>query len=654
MFRKIKDLPLLILLLMFLIVGFAALTHYGESWDELNFFKYADRALQAYSTWPRSGEVPLTGNTYDNYGPAYVMIVALGARLLGLILPYTTSDLRHLIYFITYLVGLWAFYSLGKRWLTQIAAFGATVLLATQPLFWGHAFISPKDIPFLTFFLLSLLFGFRMADSVKSVSFETVTPRLKRVLLVLTTLWLASVFGLVAATPLFRLWIESLVRAAAAGQTNIVSAIASDIHKVKPEIYIQKYFVYFLWARAAFFLLTTFVIIWLWRKVPSAYHFLFAVAPAAILLGITTSIRVLGPLAGLLVIGYALWKSGKQTVPSLIAYILIALIAMYLTWPYLWPDPIGHLVESVRVMSVYPWRGVVLFNGVEYPSTGLPASYLPVLLALQLTEPVWVLFALGLAITIFGLRPAVSHPVRAGSPPGRHLPRTAGARDGRRAAAARGTPVPATQVQANGERVEGSVKKQVESRVLLTLTLIWFLLPLLGFILSHSALYDNFRQILFILPPVFFMAGAAFEKIKRPVLQMALIGLLALPGIVDSARLHPYEYIYYNRFIGGVQGAFRKYELDYWGTSYREAAGWLNVHAAANSTVWVEGPAHLIGLYLRPDLKLYSTYEIERADHYDYVVALTRYNLDLQSYPEAKIVRVIERDGALLTVIKKP
>ena len=30
---------------------------------------------------------------------------------------------------------------------------------------------------------------------------------------------------------------------------------------------------------------------------------------------------------------------------------------------------------------------------------------------------------------------------------------------------------------------------------------------------------------------------------------------MILPGIVDGIRLHPYEYIYYNRFIGGVDGA---------------------------------------------------------------------------------------------------
>ncbi len=130
--------------------------------------------------------------------------------------------------------------------------------------------------------------------------------------------------------------------------------------------------------------------------------------------------------------------------------------------------------------------------------------------------------------------------------------------------------------------------------------------------------------------------------------------LCLLPGIVDAVRLHPYEYIYYNRFVSGVSGAFRKYEMDYWGISYREAANYLNETAPANSTVWVDGPAHLFELYARKDLKIYSDYETARVGRYDYVVSTTRYNLDLTSYPHARIIHVIERDGALLTVIKQP
>jgi hypothetical protein len=191
-------------------------------------------------------------------------------------------------------------------------------------------------------------------------------------------------------------------------------------------------------------------------------------------------------------------------------------------------------------------------------------------------------------------------------------------------------------------------------RGLIELVILWFIFPLLGFIILHSALYDNFRQIIFILPPVFWLVGVAFEKIKNTKWQIALVTLCLIPGIVGIVRLHPYEYIYYNSFIGGMDGAQGRFELDYWGTSYREAAEYVNKIAPANAIVWVEGPSHLFDLYARKDLKIYSDHEAERADHYDYVIATTRYNLDQASFPNAKIIYKITRGDAILTVIKQP
>jgi hypothetical protein len=592
---------LLAVLLVLVVLGIAVTRQYGESWDELQFFKYADHALEAYSTWLQSGTVPLTGNTYDNYGPAYVMLVALLARLLGLFIPWITSDLRHLVYFATYVVGIWALYRLCERWLSRTAAFGATLLLATQPLFWGHAFISPKDIPFMAFFVLTLLLGFRMADSIGEVPLESVPPRERRTLSLVTSLWLLALVGLVAGTPLVHAWIEGLVGAAASGQGSILSRLTSHIRTTNAAAYVERYFVLYLRVATAVAVLASGALVFLWRRVPAAFGYVRSVAPAAAILGLTTSIRVLGPLAWIMVAAYALHRQGRKSVPALLVYAVVAAAIMYLTWPYLWPDPFGHFVESVRVMAEYPWQGAVLFDGTMFGSTELPRSYLPVLLGIQLTEPVWLLFAVGLALSIFD-----------------------------------------------------TVRRRPAGRALLLLTAVWFVLPLLAFVVTRSPLYDNFRQIIFILPPVFMMAGLVFEKVRRIPVQAGLIALVALPGIIDGARLHPYEYIYYNRFVGGEQGAFRKYELDYWGTSYREAADYVNRVAPANANIWVEGPAHLIQIYRRPDLKIYSTYEAVRAGHYDYVVALTRFNLDLQSYPSAPIVHVIQRDGALLTVIKKP
>jgi hypothetical protein len=587
-----------IVFLALAVFGIFVTNRFGESWDELKFYKYADLALGAYQTWSTQGAVATFGNTYDNYGPAFVMLVTLAAKPLQAI--FSESDARHYLYFLTFLAGVWAFYELANRWLSRNAALFSTLLFATQPVILGHAFISPKDIPFLSFILLSLHFGLRLFDSLEPLQANDLDPRSRRTLLVLSALWLVAVVGLFLFTEAFHALITNLVLSAKAGGTNIVSILASDLPSVNPEVYIQRYFVFFLWIRSFVFLLSSSVLVFSsFRLLPRpAFHSLLSILFPAILLGFTTSIRVLGPFAALFIAYHAFRKHGKQAVLPLGIYAMIAMIVMYLTWPYLWPDPLGHFVESVLVMSQYPWNGQVLFNGVYYPSTELPWSYLPVLFGIQFSEPVWVLTLLGLAVAVTGSR---------------------------------------------------------EKRELALFTFCWFVVPFLGFILTRAPLYDNFRQIFFIVPPVFMLAGVIFERIKNMDWQIMLMLLCLLPGAVDALRLHPYEYIYYNRFVGGVDGAFRKFELDYWGTSYREAAEYLNSFAPQGASVWVDGPSHIFELYAREDMKVYSDYEPERADQYNCIVTTTRYNLDLVTYPDAYIIYRIERgNDAWLAVIKEP
>ena len=576
--------PILILLAVSLLIGIFTLNCYGDSWDDLSLRKYAAKSLEAYGTWFARGEVQITTEDLGSYGPSYVMAVAL--------LSQDNPDLRHFIYFVTFLAGAWAFYMLGLRWLSQPAALGATLLYLTQPVLWGHAFFNPKDTPFLSLFLLSIYFGLKLFDE----SPNPIQGSDRRTAL-LTALWLGSVFSLFLLTDTFHTVIVNLVHAAKAGETNIISLTASDIRTAAPELYIQKYFTLFLRLRAAFFLLSSFF--FLFHKSFRSLHpsaFTRSVYPS-VFLGFTSSLRVLGPFAGLIVAYYALRKHGRKSIPTLIAYAVTAIIVMYLTWPYLWTNPLGNFIASIKTMSLYPWSGQVLFNGQQFASTELPASYLPVLLGLQLTEPLWALTLIGVVVAGIRLR---------------------------------------------------------EKRELIELSILWLILPLFGFIVMRTALYDNFRQVFFILPPLFWLAGVAIEQVKRPAFQMALIVLAALPGIVDGIRLHPYEYIYYNRFIGGVDGAQGRFELDYWGASYREAAEFVNSTAPANATVWIEGPSQLFELYAREDLKLYSTHEADRADHYDFAVALTRDHMDQASFPNAEVVYRIMRGRAVLAVVKTP
>jgi len=592
-----KHISTIILACVF-IAGLLTFNQYGESWDDRSLQKYAEKSIAAYTTFPQEGVVNIGRDDLGFYGPFFVMFTDWASKSLSTILPFSLPDLRHLIYYLTYFAGVLAFHSIAKRWLTQIPALGATLLFALQPVLWGHAFMNPKDTPFLALFLLSISFGIHAFDSLKPDSTIDLSPRSKRTLTLLTVFWLVSVFGLFIFTQAIHTYIETLVVSAQAGNANLFSLIAKDITAVPAETYTQRYFVLFLQLRTFYFLLFTSTLLFTWRKLNYQLLITFlTILPAALVLGLSTSTRILGPFAGIIIAYYALRTKGKQSIPALFMYAVIALIATYLSWPYLWMNPVPRFFESLREMSLYPWLGGVIFNGELYQSTNLPVTYLPVLLAIQLTEPVWLLSLAGWVV---------------------------------------------------------AVQNKEKKRTLVEVALLWFVIPLLAFIFMRIALYDNFRQILFILPPIFLMAGVAFEAIKNVKWQAALIVVSLLPGMIGIVTLHPYEYIYYNQFVGGVDGARDRFEMDYWAISYREAADYVNSVASPNADIWVEGPAQLFSLFAREDLKIYSSGELDRAESYEYVVTFTRYDFDETVYPDAEIVHRIERDGAVLAVIKKP
>jgi hypothetical protein len=115
-------------------------------------------------------------------------------------------------------------------------------------------------------------------------------------------------------------------------------------------------------------------------------------------------------------------------------------------------------------------------------------------------------------------------------------------------------------------------------------TAIWFLLPILLAIGLGTTLYDNGRHYLFLWTAGLLFAAVAIEWVLAlPLPKGISLGLAAaalLPGLLGIIRLHPYEYVYFNELVGGVRGAFRRYDLDYWATSYREAMGYVNREAS--------------------------------------------------------------------------
>ena len=104
--------------------------------------------------------------------------------------------------------------------------------------------------------------------------------------------------------------------------------------------------------------------------------------------------------------------------------------------------------------------------------------------------------------------------------------------------------------------------------------------PLVYAIVTQPRLYDEVRHFLFVAPPLFCLLGITMNNLVEGVLKKGASFRLVLmvPAaylvfqIVLMVKLHPYEYAYYNQFVGGVAGAAQKgYLTEYWATSYKEA-----------------------------------------------------------------------------------
>ncbi len=645
-FMNKKHLPIIVILLVLLLIGLFIVGDYGESWDEKFGILYGETTFQNYKNiFSTEGDFEYGPNLKRFYGPLFDLITHIGNQIASLIMPgISIITTRHFLYFASFLAAAGSIYGISIQLFKIPTSILVTILFVTQPVLWGHAFINPKDIPFMSAFSLAMFIGVyaikKISPRVSKFEFNIDNKKLenikdewnnfenKRMIINWGSIFLISILLIWLARNATFTLIERLVGDFYSNEGTIWNTIFNQFAINKGEVFLSSYiaksiiiskriFTYYIFLGSLFFIIIPFRVL----KTPlifirqlSATSFIKDLGSAlkhpwiilaGICIGAATAIRILGPFAGILLSFYILLIYKRNSLQLIIVLGVISILSAILFWPYLWASPIAHLFESIIVMTKFPWSGNVLFNGNFIKPINLPGSYLPVLFTTQFTESTIILFIFG---GILGLKQIIQK------------------------------------------------KKNWQ---LILLIYCWFFVPFIFFILNPSSLYDNFRQLLFFVPPIFIIGGLLIEflveKIKSVKIQWVFAVLILIPGIFGIIKLHPYQYTYYNSFVGGTGGVFRRFETDYWVTSFGEAIEFLNESAGESSRILVWSSYQSVKRIARPDLIVEglrnNNYDLETG--YDFAIQSTRWDQDLNNFPSAPIIFTVERDGAVFAVVKQ-
>jgi hypothetical protein len=633
--------PVLVLISVNVVIGSRIVQDYGISWDEPSRYQVAEKSLASYM-----------GEAKDRKGSFYLALSRVGSAIFHRINhSWSVMDAWHYTnFFFYYQIAAFFFFMICLRLANKWVATAATLLFITQPLLWGHAFVNPKDIPFTAFFTASVALGLWMVERFPQKTYEEIdnpffkhireTGLIKRLAFDWEKLGekkqalLKKTFGIslgllaiiLLATPLLHALIRAVIQQAyyaRAGTflSDTFRSYAQNTSAYPVDKYVEKTFT--LYGRGLLFyailtlLLNVLLTIpflpttlsWFWQHQLASGMRVFwlsfkrgSVWAMSLFMGLANSIRVIGLAAGLLVGVYFLINKGRKAFPVLLACFMIASLVTYLCWPGMW----GSTPDLNRIYTKttsFSWQSSVLFNGIDYQASTLPRSYLPTLLALQFTEPALLLFLIGLGSVIY---------------------------------------------------------RSLKNKKIPTLPLvasIWLFVPIAGVLIVQPTIYDNFRHVLFIVPAIFLFAclgmQVIFEKVKAKYVTWIILAALIIPNLYWDINLHPYQYLYYNEFIGGEAGAFRRFEMDYWTTSYRDATLYLNQVAPPNARIYVWGPLRVVRYYSRHDFIFLKPQESLEGKVFDYAILSTRHDKDLKVYPHANILYRVERDGAVFAVVKQ-
>lgn len=341
-----------------------------------------------------------------------------------------------------------------------------------------------------------------------------------------------------------------------------------------------------------------------------------------LMLGAATGLRAMG----LLLIGYAgllvlmsvprpfrfvdgavfLSKSALRFAPA----VLIGYLLMIAAWPWAWLAPFNPL-RAIFSFAHFHYEIRTIVAGEVYRMADVPWWYVPFYLLIKVPLVVYAGALCALVASVWAL-----------------------ARDG----------------------LSKLPRRHVETAFLVFVAVF----PVLCEAIAEGPAFTGMRHFMFVLPPLAVLAGIGFDALLTALSPRRWIAAAAASALMLSfawnasvlVRLHPYEYMFYNPLVGGLEGAARQYEMDYWVNMMPEAVRALHDYLGLAQeksqrvyTVGVCGEKFSFDNYA--DKRLQASPGWLEADFF---IAPTQMNCD--RLVDGRVIATIKRFGVPIGVVK--
>lgn len=282
-----------------------------------------------------------------------------------------------------------------------------------------------------------------------------------------------------------------------------------------------------------------------------------------------------------------------STIIEILIIFIIGFCIHALSIPYLGVDPFNHFIDLLKNASNFSWNNDVLLWGRTYSAQLKPWFYIPSWFLV--TTPLFIYFSLFGFIFL--------------------------AKTGR----------------------------------LIKLILISIFMNILILIIVRPVVYDGIRHLLYFIPQIALLAAFCFIQLLKSKTHFAkliviIIVISLLKVNIDYVTLHPYEYVYFNEIIGGIKGADKKFELDYWGASNKSATEWIKNNIVKDKTnrisLAVCGTSFTSAYYMNTSMMLSD--DISNAN---YAICWDRF--DDNKEIRGTLIHSIKREGVPLVGIYK-